>query len=93
MVDSLGRVVFAVVLNDPSEFAWERLREIAEEHHFVLTERIAFIAVPANVVTGDLSDQIGMNKTNTVSGIVMRLGSYNGWNKRTLWEWLSLYDE
>ena len=64
----------------------------ADEYHFFLNERMAFIASKKLILTSDITRIIGVrgNKKDTSpSGIVVELTHYDGMMPSSLWEWLS----
>ena len=78
--------VYAVILNDPSDAAWQRVREW--DQHFVLTDRIAFVATEDLTLTHDVATAVGMNKDGGVRGIVIEATNRSGWNDSLFIEWL-----
>lgn len=81
--------LYAIVLNEPNEQSWAKLKEEWPEQHYVLTERIAFlVAGNGSTTTRSIGDQLGMNNEKAVTGIVVHSAAINGWNRADLWEWV-----
>ena len=82
--------IYAVVLNEPSEHAWKRLRaEWPEPLSYVLNNRIAFIALSnGGITTGQIATKLGMEAEQKITGFVMHSAAVNGWNSADLWEWM-----
>ena len=78
--------VFAVILNDPNDAAWQRVKEW--ELHFILTDRIAFVATEDMTLTHEIAATIGMNRDGGVIGLVIESTNRSGWNNSALNEWL-----
>ena len=79
---------YAIVLNEPSEAAWNRIKENWESHYLV-SDTLALIAMESTALTLNIAQSIGMNETDAVGGIVFQIIHYNGWHDRTTWEWLA----
>ena len=85
--------LYAIVLNEPSEDAWEKIKAEWPEHHYLLTDRIAFLAVDnGSITTGKIGSLLGMNKEDDVTGFVMQSAAVNGWNRADLWEWMRNFE-
>ena len=81
--------VFAIVLNEPSQTAWAAVKENWPGTHFILTDRIAFVAPDENIVlTSEIAEKVGMNDDKNVLGFVMKSAANAGFNKSGLWEWM-----
>ena len=81
--------VFAIFLNEPDETAWETLKEKwPNGRSFILTGNLAFVAPEGIVVTSEISEALGIGGETERRGIVFELGSYNGYNRGSLWEWV-----
>lgn len=80
--------MFAVVLNHPNESAWETIRKEWPDTHFVLTDRIAFIAQDDVITTQDVANRIGLNREKKILGVVLDAEHRAGWNNRDCIEWL-----
>ena len=83
--------IYAVFLNDPDEGAWNRLKaEWPKPDHFIVNDRLAFVAPKEGVTTEEVGDAVGMDSEHKVSGIVTRVhyNTINGWNRQAVWEWL-----
>ncbi len=78
--------VYAVILNDPDETAWRKVREWKQ--HYVLTDRIAFIATDDLTLTHEIAATIGINREGGVTGLVLESTNRAGWNDSALIEWL-----
>ena len=85
--------IYFVVLNEPSEPAWNALKEEWPGRTYILNDRIAFVAPSEServIVTEDICEALGMDTVEKVNGIVAEInyGAINGWNSKSLWEWL-----
>ena len=83
--------IYLVALNQPDKDAWERLKtEWPKPRHYLLTDRLAFVAPEEILLTEDITDTVGMNDEHDVTGFVVEIeyGTINGWNRQALWEWL-----
>lgn len=80
--------VFAIVLNDPDERAWDSLRKQWPDRHLVVTDRLAFVAPETLTLTQDVADTLGLNQERKVLGIVIEMANRSGFNKSFLTEWL-----
>ena len=88
--------VYMVVLEKPSKEVWSIIRKKwPNRQHYILDERIAFIAHTPSIVrgeimlTGDLSDLLGMNEKKKVTGFVLEVPeTIDGWHENTFWEWM-----
>ena len=83
--------IYLVVLNEPDEGAWERLKnKWPKPNHYILTDRLAFISPKEVLLTEDITHAVGMNNEFDTTGFVteVRYGTINGWNRQALWEWL-----
>ena len=84
-------ILYAVVLNEPSEFSWQKIREGWPDRHYFLTDRIAFIATEDLTLTQEIAVAVGMNKEDRISGLVIEATSRGGWNDSSFVEWLSKF--
>ena len=86
----MARKVYAVALDNPEPTVEHRLKQ-RYESVFKYTD--SFYLVAGNV--NDLSENVAVaagikGERREFSGVVFRLnGSYSGFTKRTLWEWLN----
>ena len=79
---------YAIILNDPSTFAWQAIRDAWPERHFLLTERVALVAPEGITLVDDIAERVGIGKEQEILGIVIELGNYTGFNRSALWEWM-----
>ena len=80
--------IYAVFLNEPNEEAWARLRKHWKKRQYVLTDRLAFVAPEEATLTEEIANEIGMNKEEQITGIVIESSEHFGFNSRSLWEWM-----
>lgn len=72
--------MYAIVLNEPDEGAWKRISTEWLRHYFV-NDTVALIACNDPVsLTGEIAAKVGMNAKFGVLGIVMEVGSNNGYS-------------
>ena len=80
--------IYAIVLNGPSETAWDRIKE-KWKNHYLVSDTLALIATEEIAITLSIAESIGINKEGGVTGIVFQVSYYSGWHDRTTWEWLA----
>lgn len=88
--------VYMVVLEKPNEEVWAAIRKKwPDRQHYILDERVAFIALSPSrvrgqvILTEDLSNELGMEEKKKVVGLVLEVpDSINGWQEGTFWEWI-----
>ena len=80
--------VYAVSLNQADEAAWETLRKEWPERHFILTDRLAFVAPEGITTTAQISEAVGIGGESNLLGLVLEVSAHSGFNKSDLWEWL-----
>ncbi len=78
--------LYAILLNEPNESAWDKVRETWPKH-YVFDNRLALISTE-NVLTADVARDAGIG-ADGVSGIVMQMDFYSGHTSSTLVEWIS----
>ena len=81
--------VFLVALNEPDVETWERLKDRWPGRHFIVTDRMAFLAPEGITVTQEIADALGMNAEHQVLGLVIELGNYAGRGPASVVEWIS----
>lgn len=81
--------VYLIALNEPGDETWEKVRESWPDRHYILTDRMAFVAPDGIAVTQDIADTLGMNSEHGISGIVVELDNYGGFNRSALVEWIN----
>ena len=79
--------IYAIVLNEPDETAWRQVRSEWPDRHYIVTDRLAFITPKEVILTEDIAETLGMDDERNVTGIVIEVASYSGFNKPGLWEW------
>ena len=86
--------VFAVHLSgDSVNEAAQRLRDSypKPEHHEV-SER--FFLVRTKGISSNVAEKLGFTSTGQVAGSVFKLNAaYAGWDRRDMWEWMSLGED
>jgi len=81
--------VYAVILNEPNEAAWQKVKaKWPDRTNFILTDRIAFIATEELTITNDVAEAVGVSKEGGISGVVFDASRLAGWNDSGLVEWL-----
>ena len=81
--------IYGIVLDEPSEDAWAALADKWPGRHFILDERLAFVAPEGISLTSDPAKVVGMHPDGKVWGVVLEVATYTGFNRRELWEWFS----
>ena len=83
---------FIVVLDRPDVESWNTIQRLWPENHYIHTQNVAYLKLPASTLTAEIASHLGMNGERKVSGIVIRVGNYYGLNDLKLWEWLKTPD-
>ena len=79
--------ISAIILNESNEAVWRAVRDRwPDGRHYILTDRVAFVAPEGITLTQDVADHVGMS--GDVLGIVIEFDKYHGFNHSGLWEWL-----
>ena len=78
---------FAIYLNAPNEAAWSAVRQAWPGRHFILDDRLAFVAPTDDTLTSDIAAHVGMDAGGP-HGVVAEITSYFGYNRPDLWEWM-----
>ena len=81
---------YAIYLNDKSDEAWKKVRKKWVYNH-ILDDRLAFVALEKVTTTADIAEAVGIGVgegDERLTGIVISMGAYNGFNDMDLWEWL-----
>lgn len=79
--------IYAIVLNEPNEAAWRQVKSEWPDRHYIVTDSLAFVAPEGFILTEDIAEAIGMDERGGVTGVVIEVTSYSGFNKPGLWEW------
>ena len=79
--------IYAIVLNEPDEAAWERVKSGWPDRHYIVTGHLAFVAPEEVILTEGITEELGMDDEGNVTGVVIEAASYSGFNKPGLWEW------
>ena len=84
--------VFAVILEQPHEDVWSRLRS-GYPDKYLLSDTVALVR--ANSLANDVAVRVGIKGENrVVGGVVFKLNrAYAGYTDRKVWEWLKLGEE
>lgn len=85
----MAQKIYAVALDSPEPAVEGRLKE-RFARVFKHTDTLLLVVGGANDLSEDVAVVAGIKgERREVSGVVFRLnGSYSGFTKRTLWEWL-----
>ena len=85
----MAQKIYAVALDNPEPAVEGRLKERYTKV-FKQTDTLILVVGGANDVSEDVAVAAGIKgDQREVGGVVFRLnGSYSGYTKRTLWEWL-----
>ncbi len=79
--------VYAIVLDEPNENVWEALKRQWPDHHFVLSDRMMFVARDGISVISSISNVARLHDNNA-PGLVLEITTYSGFSRPDLWEWL-----
>ncbi|MCY4385992.1 MAG: hypothetical protein OXC18_02695 [Desulfurellaceae bacterium] len=81
-----------IALEKPNKKVWSALKEEwPGRQHYILDERIAFIAPPSLpfILTDDVCEALGIDETDQVTGVVLEVPkTISGWHENTFWEWM-----
>jgi hypothetical protein len=81
--------IFAVMGLGDVATVGAKIKEKFPDDHYVVASDKWFIS--ANGVTAqNVAEQIGMNVTDKLLGIVVSVGGYNGMASQNIWEWLKV---
>lgn len=87
--------VFAIVLNGSNDEIVQNIeREFSETERYEI-EGTSVTLVSSSLLTSGIAKKIGLQGDDRVEdarGVVLRIGSYSGWNTRSLWEWLKVQE-
>ena len=78
--------LYAIVLNEPDEAAWEKIREAWPAYH-IFDNRLAFISAD-DALTADVSRDTGIG-SESAKGIVIQMDCFSGHTAGPLVEWTS----
>ena len=78
--------IYAIYLNGSDENSWKLVREKWPERHFILDDRLAFVAPTETTTTQDIAENVALDDKG---GLVFNWSAYGGFNSRKLWEWLA----
>lgn len=79
--------LYAIILNEPSDDAWRRVRK-EWEHHQIVDERLAIIK-DDNALTKDVASKVGMDPERGTLGIVIQMDYFFGRTATSLVEWIN----
>ncbi|MDE0308810.1 MAG: hypothetical protein OXI60_03120 [Acidiferrobacterales bacterium] len=80
---------FAIILSEPTPDDWEKLKQFPASSYYIVDDRVAFFSGKNVDLTAEISDMVGMNDDEKITGIVISVEWYDGWHNNTLWEWLA----
>lgn len=80
--------LYTIVLNEPSDHAWAKIRATWPKGHHILDDRVAFISADG-ALTGDIAKQIGIDSEQQINGIVVQMDYFSGRTDASLVEWIS----
>lgn len=82
---------FAVVLFDPSEEAWNSVREHWADQHHIVSETLAFVVPAPRQTVHEVATQLGLNaEEGGFIGMVFRVEGIGGVGYRTTVDWLDM---
>lgn len=67
--------VYAVSLNQPDEAAWKALRDAWPGRHFILTDRMAFVAPEGITTTAQIAEAVGIGGESDLLGLVLEVSA------------------
>lgn len=89
----VGVSIYAVILKQPDAVAWEKIRERWPDYHYFLSETAAFVAVAGISTIEQIRDEIGLNSTQRINGVLVEVLTYGGYSDTALGAWLKKAQE
>ena len=80
--------VHLIAPEEKNEQVREKIEETRPKRYRFVTDTLAFVAPEGITVAEDVSEAIGMNPEEDVSGFVVRMESYAGRGFRSTLEWM-----
>ena len=81
--------IYLISLNEASPEVWDKVRDHwPQGRHLILTDRMAFVAPQGVALTGEIAKVVGLDEVGRVSGLVVELQHYGGFNSNALVEWM-----
>lgn len=80
--------IFLVAADTPNLDLKNRIREQYPNDYFEINPSLWLIS--ADKVTRQLADELGIPGGSLGRAVVFLVDSYNGWHKKSLWEWVKL---
>ena len=81
--------IYLIALNEDSPNDWESLKEAWPDRHYILTDRLAFVAPRGISLTEDIAETLGMDDDSNITGLVIEWQEpCTGYNRKALWEWI-----
>ena len=85
--------VYAIILVEPSEEAWERVRRAWPDEHIFHTDQIALINEKKATTTQHVAQLVGLDPDGKIRGMVFDATYIAGWGSSSLAEWLGRFHE
>ncbi len=82
--------IYAVVLHEADEAAWQSLRQEWPGRHFILTDHLAFVAPEGTTTTTHIAESSGIGDERGLLGVVLEVSAQTGFHRNDLWEWLRM---
>ena len=80
--------IYLIALNDDSPDEWGTLKKSWPNRHYILTNRLAFVAPEGISLTEDIGEILGIDEEGDITGLVIEWQEpCYGYNKKALWEW------
>ena len=84
--------IYMIVLDEPDKFTLDSVRKKWPRNHFVVDDRVAFIAPDEPVLTKEIQERIEMGGERRIGGIVAKIGASSGYWDPSLWEWMEQFE-
>ena len=81
--------IYLIALEEKNEQVWEKIEATWPNRHRFVTDTMAFVAPEGITVTEDVSEAIGMNPEEDVSGFVVQMESYSGRSLKSTIRWIN----
>ena len=77
--------LYTIILNDPNQAAWDKLRSLWPAHHRIVNDCMAFLCGDG-LQTGEIAVKIGIGKR--MDGLVVQADDYAGHAAPGIVEWI-----
>lgn len=79
---------YIIILQEPNADAWQQVKDVWD-HHYIVSETMAMIAVDKSVLAREITDALGMDMTAGCAGFVLEYTWWYGYWDRDLMRWMN----